>query len=335
MVLWGTQSQTKGVLHMKKSCIYKIECLENKKVYIGQTVNPRKRWMEHKRTLNLNKHHSCLLQEDWNRYSEKSFEHTILGEYSLDDIDYHERNFIAELKSNNPEYGYNLCDGGNKNKTHHKITRELLRQQALSSHRWQGKNNPNYGGGLWNDERRKYYSKLNQEYWTEEARKEQSERMKSVYNFDAALEAVREPVVQLDLNGNYIDEYPSVTEAGERTSTGHTHISSCCNNKRKTAGGYIWVKKSNYETGKYSVNPSALEKNKNEKIVKLSLDGSFLETLYYKDIRIHHKTRIIDCCNGERSASHGYKWMRYDDYIKGCQHANTEVNGNITRHRNA
>ena len=76
--------------------------------------------MEHKRTLNLNKHHSCLLQEDWNRYSEKSFEHTILGEYSLDDIDYHERNFITELKSNNPEYGYNLCDGGNKNKTHHK-----------------------------------------------------------------------------------------------------------------------------------------------------------------------------------------------------------------------
>ena len=46
------------------------------------------------------------------------------------------------------------------------------------------------------------------------------------------------PVKQFDKNGNLIREYISTQEA--RRLTGINHIASCCNGKRKTAGGYTW-----------------------------------------------------------------------------------------------
>lgn len=42
--------------------IYKILCVENNKVYIGQTKNPNRRWRQHKSDLKLNKHRNKNLQ---------------------------------------------------------------------------------------------------------------------------------------------------------------------------------------------------------------------------------------------------------------------------------
>lgn len=46
------------------------------------------------------------------------------------------------------------------------------------------------------------------------------------------------PVIQYDLNGNEIARYPSIAEAQRITKI--LHIYECVNNKRKTAGGFIW-----------------------------------------------------------------------------------------------
>lgn len=45
-------------------------------------------------------------------------------------------------------------------------------------------------------------------------------------------------VIQYDLNGNFIREYRSITEA--MNMTGVKHISNACRGERKHAGGYIW-----------------------------------------------------------------------------------------------
>lgn len=50
----------------------------------------------------------------------------------------------------------------------------------------------------------------------------------------------KKPVVQYDLNGNYVAEYDSVLEAGEQCNIWKGGISSVLHNKQKTAGGYIW-----------------------------------------------------------------------------------------------
>lgn len=46
------------------------------------------------------------------------------------------------------------------------------------------------------------------------------------------------PVLQFDKNGKFINRYESVKDAYEATNI--LHISECCHNRRKTAGGYVW-----------------------------------------------------------------------------------------------
>jgi len=45
-------------------------------------------------------------------------------------------------------------------------------------------------------------------------------------------------VSQYTIQGNFVNSYGSTREAKRKTNI--SHISSCCNKKRKTAGGYIW-----------------------------------------------------------------------------------------------
>lgn len=50
------------------------------------------------------------------------------------------------------------------------------------------------------------------------------------------------PVIQLDLEGNYIKTYGSTMEAERQTGANHSNISRCCmkNKKYKSVGGYRW-----------------------------------------------------------------------------------------------
>lgn len=59
----------------------------------------------------------------------------------------------------------------------------------------------------------------------------------------------KEPVIQLSLKGKFIREFESISEAS-RTIKGITtgKISKCCQNKRKSHGGFMWIYKKNYST---------------------------------------------------------------------------------------
>lgn len=48
------------------------------------------------------------------------------------------------------------------------------------------------------------------------------------------------PVVQLSKEGNIINTFNSINEAGEYLGKNPSHISSCCTGKRKTAFGFVW-----------------------------------------------------------------------------------------------
>ena len=58
-----------------------------------------------------------------------------------------------------------------------------------------------------------------------------------------AAEKCFKKVIQLDLNDNVLNEFESMKQAGQETGTSASHISHCCNGKRKSAGGYKWRKK--------------------------------------------------------------------------------------------
>ena len=47
-------------------------------------------------------------------------------------------------------------------------------------------------------------------------------------------------LLQLDLHNNILQKWTSGLDAQEALGIQRSHISQCCNNKRKTAGGYKW-----------------------------------------------------------------------------------------------
>ena len=57
--------------------------------------------------------------------------------------------------------------------------------------------------------------------------------------------SLKTPIVQFSLDGILINEYSSIKEASSLLGIGGGHICSCCKNKRKSAGGYIWKYKTN------------------------------------------------------------------------------------------
>ncbi|ARM65540.1 HNH endonuclease [Lactococcus phage R31] len=58
-----------------------------------------------------------------------------------------------------------------------------------------------------------------------------------------AAEKCFKKIIQLDLNDNVLNEFESMTQAEKKTGVLLKYISSCCNGKRKSAGGFKWMKK--------------------------------------------------------------------------------------------
>jgi hypothetical protein len=55
-------------------------------------------------------------------------------------------------------------------------------------------------------------------------------------------------IVKLDLNDHFLEEYPSMTKAAEALNGNKINgISLACNGSRKTAGGYKWMYKEDYD----------------------------------------------------------------------------------------
>ena len=55
------------------------------------------------------------------------------------------------------------------------------------------------------------------------------------------------PILQFDLNGNFIKEYESITQASKELNIKLDYISSCCLGGRKTSKGYIFKFKNDKE----------------------------------------------------------------------------------------
>ena len=68
----------------------------------------------------------------------------------------------------------------------------------------------------------------------------------SYNNIHALQHSLRQPrgykVLQVDLDGNIIQEFKSISEASRVTGIGRGVISQCANERIHTAGGYIWKK---------------------------------------------------------------------------------------------
>lgn len=92
--------------------IYKIQNKVNGHVYIGQSIDIRSRWFEHRGDLRYNRHINSHLQNAWNKYGEKNFIHKIIEKCDVSELDDREKYWISFYDSTNKCKGYNISPGG-------------------------------------------------------------------------------------------------------------------------------------------------------------------------------------------------------------------------------
>lgn len=115
----------------KTGIIYCWRNVHNGKRYIGQTIDPQRRYREHKRYLG-NYAGQNLFGRALNKYSSMSdWEYTIIEEVSKEMLDEREIYWIEFYDSMNPECGYNIREGGH-NIYGYKLPEETRRKQSES-----------------------------------------------------------------------------------------------------------------------------------------------------------------------------------------------------------
>ena len=67
----------------------------------------------------------------------------------------------------------------------------------------------------------------------------------NVYHSRYILKRGLKPVLQYDCYGKLINQFESIVGAGESSGVAPQHIWRCCNNIRKSAGGFFWKYKNN------------------------------------------------------------------------------------------
>lgn len=124
--------------------VYKITNTKNGKVYIGQSVDVKKRFKEHKRELRSNNHINCYLQDDWNIYGEKAFTFEVVQKCRSVHLDEIEQHLIKEYDSTNREKGYNRSAGCGRNLSARSWFFKGRSIKAVASIKSYGRQNTNY-----------------------------------------------------------------------------------------------------------------------------------------------------------------------------------------------
>ena len=214
--------------------VYKHTNKINNKVYIGITgQNWERRWKTKYRTNKF--FHSAIL-----KYGEENFDHEVLFEHlTKEEAQQKEIELIAEYKSNEPKYGYNLSSGGESHNGCKGMHYQTEESKAKISAVHKGKTIPDSVKKKMSEAHKGKHGKptwLN----TEEQRNRTRARMKgNHYTSLRKSNGKNKPVISIDPNG-VITEYDSLKSAAILANTSPNHIYEVCVGKRKTAGKLKW-----------------------------------------------------------------------------------------------
>lgn len=193
-----------------------IHTFPNGKRYVGITSKtPEQRWKD-----GLGYYHQKFVFSAILKYGWENIQHTIIATgLSKQNACEMEKELIAKFKSNNRDFGYNLDNGGFANNKMSSQTKMKISQSKKGCKGFTGKH--------------KQESK-------EKMRVARINYMKRKENRENLITKMGKAIIQFDKYGNFIKEWRSARDAQKETKISHSHIGECCNNKRKSAGGYIW-----------------------------------------------------------------------------------------------
>ena len=241
----------------KISGIYKITCLANGKVYIGQSSNLSKRITDHKWMFVKGNHKSIPLQEAYNQYGPNNFTYEIVEYCPKEQLEERERFYLTQYGWPNPDKMFNVENGGNKGKKLGEETKEKIRQAHIGfkvSEETKRKISKTTTGKKLSEETR---NKIRQARLGTHVSPETLEKMR--YNSSGernwhygqhvpeetrakirASNPNTKIVQQFTKDGQFVAEYLGANIIQQKLKISAAHIRQCCYGQRKSAGGYVW-----------------------------------------------------------------------------------------------
>jgi group I intron endonuclease len=208
----------------KISGIYCIENTVNKKKYIGSSQNVYKRRNRHFSELKCGKHKNSKLQSSYNKHGKDAFIFYVLEEIADERLLIEaEQKYINDF---NPEYNINLIANSSLGVKRSEETKEKVRQAnlGLKHPEWRNKIKSEAQGGENHWTQKKGFS--------EESKKKMSESQKALYE-NGYNHPNRKPILQFDLDMNFIREWESTLRVEKELGFSHKAICTCLKGKSK------------------------------------------------------------------------------------------------------
>ena len=329
----------------KISGIYKITAKHNGKVYIGQSNDIYNRWKGHWKQVKAGS--NTYLHNTMRKYGKNNFIFEIIEECGQDTINEREIYWISYYDSFNN--GFNLTIGGEgvKGKVFTEEEKENQRQISIKK----GNNKPLLQFDLEGNFIKEWVGaktvnkQMGYSYGSISSCTSKKEGYKTAYGFIWVYKddfqkngldlkyyldsLVKDTIYQIDNKNNIVKIWDNSSVIDKRYKL--SPIYQCLDEKythHKTAYGYVWVYKRNYDKNKdYSM---YFIKNKTNKIIyQYSKSGKFIKM--YNSIReasIENKineSNIGQCARHKQNSAGGFIWLfekdinNINDYVKLLQ----------------
>ena len=291
---------------MRNYYVYKVTNKVNNKVYVGRTLDFFKRITQHCKE---SESETSQLHMDFKKYGIENFTWEVLC--IVDDkyeADKKEKEYIRLFGSLEPN-GYNKTGGGTSGVSWDTKPILCFEEDGTLIKKYESASQTVVDGffihgviDCCDHKATRCHGKVFM-YEEEFLKNGFMKREKSYKSF-------QHPVVQCDLQGNFIAEFDSVIEASRNTGIERPSISSNIIGQRKTTGGYIFVYKEDFpikDLGTHS------KKKKGRKVAQINPETNEQIAIYNsiaeagRALGVNYKAiqRIVDRDN---RTAYGYKW---------------------------
>lgn len=238
--------------------VYKHTC-PNGKVYIGITgLSPTRRWQRGKNYITNTYFYRAIEKYGWD-----NIKHEILFEgLTKDEASSKEVELIALYKSDQRDFGYNLCPGGEIN-----IPSELTRKRMSAARK---------GKKLSEAQRKKISEASMGKPGTMTGKHHSAETRQKIVAHQP-----KTKVYQYSIYGKFISVYESVAEASRQTAVSREAITGVMSltNPHKSAKGFIFTKEkfkmTNYQETLINVRKELMKYRNNKPAIKLILEDLY------------------------------------------------------------